>query len=161
VYVSSSHQFRDFTFDGLTYRYIASKTNEGVFSYSTNRGVRVTNLERTVIDCFKDINKAGGLEEVLQCLRLISFLDSEKLKKYLQLYNIQVLFQKTGYILENFKEALKLPNSFFDFCRSNIEKSTRYLGDSDDKNLIYNPTWRLYVPEDLMSFMEQGGQEFV
>ena len=161
VYVSSGYQFRDFTFDGLTYRYIASKTNEGITTYNTNRGVRVTDLERTVVDCLKDIDKAGGLEEVLQCLRLITFLDSDKLKKYLQLYNIQVLFQKAGYILEHFKEAVKLSDGFFDFCRSNINKSVRYFGNPDDKGLIYNPTWRLYVPKDLMNFMEQGGEELV
>jgi len=161
VYVSSGYQFRDFTFDGLTYRYVASKIGEGVNTFKTNRGVRVTDLERTVIDCLKDIDKAGGLEEVLQCLRLITFLDSEKLKKYLQLYNVQVLFQKAGYLLEHFKEALKLPNGFFDFCRSNLNKSIRYLGDPDDKNLIYNPIWRLYAPKDLMNFMEQGGDVFV
>lgn len=161
VYVSTAFEFKPFEFGGVTYRYCASKGNEGVLTYTTNRNVRVTDLERTVIDCIKDLDKAGGLEELLQCLRLITYLDSEKLMKYLKIYDIQFLYQKAGYILEHFQDELKLPGSFFEFCRQNIVKSKRYLGDKDDKNLVYNSKWRLLVPENLLEFMEQGGDVIV
>ena len=161
IYVSTGFEFKPFEFGGIVYRYCASKGADGVSAYPTNRNLLVTDLERTVIDCIKDLDKAGGLEELLQCLRLITFLDSEKLMKYLKMYNIQFLYQKTGYILECFQEELKLPDSFFKFCQQNIVKSKRYLTDKDDKGLVYNSKWRLFVPENLMGFMEQGGGELV
>lgn len=161
VYVSSRSVFKPFEFDGMTYRYAPSKTEEGVETYTTNRGVRVTNLERTVIDCIKDLDKAGGLEELLQCLRLITFLDSEKLIKYLKIYDIQFLYQKAGCILEHFKGTLQLGDSFFEFCQKNIFKSKRYLTYKDDNNLVYNSKWRLFVPENLFAFTETGGDELV
>ena len=161
VYVSSSAVFKPFEFDGIKYQYTASKINEGIETYNTNRGVRVTNLERTIIDCIKDLDKVGGLEELLQSLRLITYLDPEKLMKYLQLYNIQFLYQKTGYILEHFKKELKLQDSFINFCHNNINKSKRYLGDKNDKNLVYNSKWRIFVNKNLFEFMEQGEEEFV
>jgi predicted transcriptional regulator of viral defense system len=161
IYVSSSRPFKDFQFDGLIYRYVASKTTEGIITYPTNRGVRVTDLERTVIDCIKNIDKSGGLEEILQCLQVITFLDCHKLQAYLQLYNIQMLYQKTGYILEHFKESLQLTDDFFEFCRGQIRQSKRYLGDKEERSLIYNPTWRLYVPKNLMGLLSQGEEELV
>lgn len=161
IYVSSGSVFKPFKYDGITYRYVASKFEDGVVTYNTNRGVRVTNLERTVIDCIKDLGKAGGIEELLQCLRLITFLDSEKMIQYLKLYNIQFLYQKAGFLLKHFQDELKLPYSFFDFCHKNIVKSKRYLTDKDEKDLIYNSEWRLFVPENLMTFMEQGSDELV
>lgn len=156
IYVSSDFEFKPFEFGGITYRYCASKTTEGVEIYTTNRNVRVTDLERTIIDCIKDLDKTGGLEELLQCIRLIPYLDSDKILNYMKTYNIQFLYQKTGYILEHFKEELKLPESFFEFCLYNIIKSKRYLGDSQDKNLVYNSKWRMFVPPNLLSCFEQG-----
>ncbi len=161
IYVSSPNVFKPFEFDDITYRYVASKSMEGVETYNTNRGVRVTNLERTVIDCLKDLDKAGGLEELLQCLRLITYMDSDKLIKYLKIYNIQFLYQKAGYILEQFKDDLKLTEKLFDVCRDNVFKSKRYLNGTDEKDLVYNAKWRLLVPKNLLEFMEQGGQELV
>jgi len=161
IYVSSRSAFKTFEFGGMTYRYVASRTEEGVETYNTNRGVHVTNLERTVVDCIKDLDKAGGLEELLQCLRLITFLDNEKLMKYLKIYDIQFLYQKAGYILEHFKEDLQLRDNFFEFCQKNILKSKRYLTCKDDNNLVYNSKWRLFVPENLFEFTEPGGDELV
>lgn len=161
VFVSSSTQFKSFDFNGIRYRYGASKGNKGVESITTNRNLRVTDVERTVIDCIKDIEKAGGLEELLQCIRLITYLDSKKLEKYLLMYNIQFVYQKTGYILYHFKEQLKLSQDFFEFCLDRINKSKRYLVDMDEKGLVYNSKWRLYVPKNLMSFLEQGSDYLV
>ncbi len=161
VYISSNFVFKSFDFDGLTYRYVASKSKEGVETYATNRGVCVTNIERTVIDCIKDLSLAGGIEELLQCLSLITFLDSKKLIEYLKIYNIQFLYQKAGYILEHFKEEIKIEDSFFELCKSNIIKSKRYLTFKGDNNLVYSSKWRLFIPENLFSFMEQGGNELV
>jgi predicted transcriptional regulator of viral defense system len=161
VYVSSNLVFKPFEFDGISYKYSKSKTMEGVETYATNRGLRVTNLERTIIDCLNELDKAGGLEELLRNLSVITFLDAEKLMKYLKLYDIQFLFQKTGYILEYFRKELKLPDSFIDFCHDNIGKSKRYFGEKSDKDLVYNSKWRIFVNKNLFELMEQGGNELV
>ena len=161
VFVSTVYEFKDFEFGGVVYRCTTSKIPEGVVTYATNRGIRVTDLERTVIDCIKDIDKAGGLEELLQCLKLVTFLDSEKLERYLGIYNIQFLYQKTGFIMEHFQKEFKLPESFFELCKSKIVKSKRYLEGKDGKDLVYSAKWRLLVPRNLMGFVDQGGSEFV
>jgi predicted transcriptional regulator of viral defense system len=69
------------------------------------RRVRVTNLERTVIGSIKGFERIGGLEELLNSLSIIPYLDETKLKTYLNAYREQGLFQRTGYLLENFGEG--------------------------------------------------------
>lgn len=161
VTVSSPTRFNPFEFNGIKYQFVMSKLDIGVDTYSTNRGVNVTNLERTVIDCIHDISRAGGLEELLDSLRVVTYLDEEKLLLCLKGYDIQVLYQKTGFLLEQFKKELQLSERFFDFCQSQLRQSKRYLTEQRDSNLGYNSKWRLYVPNGLFDYLEQGGIEFV
>ena len=65
VYVASETSFREFEFDGYTYRYVASKDMEGVETPALSGGIRITNRERTLVDCVKDMDKIAGIEEVI------------------------------------------------------------------------------------------------
>jgi predicted transcriptional regulator of viral defense system len=160
VYVSSETKFNAFEFNGLTYRYQMSHISDGIVKKPD--GTCVTNLERTVIDSINDFEKIGGLEELLRSLEMMPYTDETKLLYYLKSYNKQILFQKTGYILEHFKDSLKITDTFFKACEAEISKSVRYLYHSLEKEKsIYNKKWRLFVPEQLLSLTSEGGNEFV
>jgi predicted transcriptional regulator of viral defense system len=161
VYVSSESKFRDFEFEGVRYKYVASKQKNGVVEPSNTEGVRVTDPERTVIDNIKDYEKIGGLEELLSCLERVNYLNEEKLMQYLDGYGLQVLYQKTGLILERFMRELQLSKQFFDYCKKKIGKSTRYLVKEPSINYHYNSDWKLVIPEGLLEMTKQGGDEFV
>jgi len=162
IYVSSKNRFSDFEFEGISYKCVLAKIDEGVAEPKNCDGTRVTELERTVIDSIKDFEKIGGLEELLRCLDLVTYLDEEKLIKYLDLYNLQVLYQKTGYILEHFKESIKLSAGFFEVCKGKVGKSTRYLYTGvENDDAIYNSQWQLIVPKALLEVTKKGGGELV
>lgn len=161
VYVSSNSHFRDFEFNGFLYKFVQSKFSNGVISPKNTEGVRITDIERTVVDSIKDFDKIGGLEELLSCIEILTFLDSQKLLQYLYLYDLQVLYQKSGYILEHFKDSLKLPESFFEICKSKVGKSIRYLSSSITTDTAFNKEWKLVVPQNLFDLNEQGGDELV
>jgi predicted transcriptional regulator of viral defense system len=158
IYVSSSKRFADFEFEGITYKYIPSKFDLGVISPRNTKGIRITSLERTVVDSIKDFERIGGLEELLNCITSIPFLDENQLIKYLSSYGMQFLYQKTGFILEHYKDQLHLSEKFIDYCKSKIGKSTRYLIKESTK---YNSQWKLVVPEDVFQMLEQGGMPLV
>ncbi len=161
VYISSETRFSEFTFEGIRYKYVASKLNTGIVKPKNTEGVRVTDLERTVIDSIKDFEKIGGFEELLNCLEAVPYLDENKLKKYLEGYDLQALYQKTGFLLEHYMQEMQLSEEFIDYCKSKIGKSTRYLlKESSDEN-FYNNEWKLIVPENLFHLTEQGGEELV
>jgi predicted transcriptional regulator of viral defense system len=152
VEVSSKTPFATFYFDGLTYMYIASRIKEGIITRAD--GVRVTDIERTVLDGIHDAEKVAGLEELLRCIELIPSIREDMLLVYLAAYGKQILYQKTGYILRHFKDKFNLSESFFNECAAHIGKSTRYLtGNSEG---IYNGEWRLMVPADLMKITNKG-----
>ena len=47
----------------------------GVVEARNITGVRITDLERTVIDSIRDFEKIGGFEEFLNCLEGVHYLD--------------------------------------------------------------------------------------
>lgn len=158
VYVSSSSKFNDFEFDGKQYKRIVSKTNEGV---KTIGKVRVTDIERTVVDSIKDFSKIGGLEELLRCLAMVTYVSEEKLKRYLQIYDSCILWQKSGYILSHYPN-MKMSKEFIEFCRRNGGKSVRYLYEElKFEDPIYLKEWGLFVPKDMMKLVDEGGEALV
>lgn len=59
VYVSSSTVFRSFEFDGLIYKFLQSRIDDGIVNAVD--GVKVTDLERTVIDSINDFEKVNSM----------------------------------------------------------------------------------------------------
>ena len=160
LYVSSNEAFRNFDYDGISYIYCPSKSDAGVVRPVTDSYVRVTDLERTVIDCIDRIDLSGGLEELVQCFTIITYINERKLLDYLNGFNKQFLFQKAGFILAYFQNEMKLSDAFFSLCQSKIGKSTRYLTDTGESD-TYFKEWKLCAPENILSFLEQGGTEHV
>lgn len=155
IYVSTAIRFNDFEFDGKTYVYVASRSNAGIESPTPR--LRVTGLERTIIDSIKDFSKIGGLEELLRCLQMVTYVSESKLLEVLASYGNQFLYQKTGYILSHYQKPMKLSDSLFAACQEKINKSTRYLyGGIQFEDPKFSKEWRLFVPNDLMKLIDEG-----
>ena len=151
LYVSSEERFNNFEYEGISYTYCQSGISPGVVNPPFDSMVKVTDLERTVIDCIDDINRSGGLEELVMCFSLITYIKEEQLLTYLDLYRKQFLFQKAGFILSFFQKEMKLSDDFFKECRRKIGKSIRYLTETSNSG-IYHKEWKLYAPENILSY---------
>jgi predicted transcriptional regulator of viral defense system len=156
VSVITSYAFRPFEFEGITYIRRQGKIGEGIMIPLMNSMVRVTDLERTVVDCIDRIKYAGGIEELLNNLSAITYIDESKLLDYLKAYQKASLYQKTGYLLSMFKKQMHLSAGFFRLCKAHIGKSTRYLTDSS-KDSFYDAEWKLCVPMEMSTYLEKGG----
>ena len=160
LYVSSNEVFRNFDYDGISYIFCQSKSDIGIVSPVTDSFVRVTDLERTVLDCINRIDLSGGLEEMVNCFAIITYINERKLLDYLNCFDKQFLYQKTGFILGYFQKEMKLSNIFFEHCKSKIGNSTRYLTNTQESN-TYFKKWKLCAPQNILSFLEQGENEHV
>lgn len=158
IYVSSSTKFRDFEFDGKHYTRVLSKTNEGI---QKNGKVRVTDIERTIVDSIKDFSKIGGLEELLRCLAMVTYASEDKLIRYLNIYDNQFLWQKTGYILSCYP-SMKLSDPFFEICKASSKKSVRYLYEELKFECpVFSKEWNLYIPDNIGKLTDEGGGALV
>ena len=113
-------------------------------------GIKVTDKERTIADCLKDMDKIAGPEEVRANISSMSYIDEQKLLEYLSLYDNQFLYQKAGFLLWDCRETLGLTDGFFDICREHIGKSKRYL-TKDNCQVKYIDEWRLMVPVNILN----------
>lgn len=145
VYVSSKNRFENFEFEGYDYTFVNSKYNFGI----TEKGkVRVTDKERTVIDCIDKTELAGGDEELFLCLELMGRLDGNKILEYLKQYNSQKLYAKVGFMLELLNDGFGIDDKVIEECRKNINKGTYYFDDETKRNKNkYISKWNLIVPE--------------
>lgn len=155
VYVSSETEFKNFSFDGYTYRYIRPRIKEGISEPSFSGGIIITDLERTLLDSINDMDKIAGIEEVISNIESLNTINENKLVQYLSLYRNQFLYQKTGYLLSVFYKQQKLSNSFYDLCREKAGKSTRYIS-SDYMEGTFDSQWNLIIP-DMVYIGKNGG----
>jgi len=99
MYVSSESRFSEFEFEGITYKYVASKSQNGVIMPKNTQGIRVTTIERTIVDSIKDFEKIGGIEELLNCIESVPYMNEYEIIRFLDVYRLQYLYQKTGFLL--------------------------------------------------------------
>jgi len=146
VYVGSKSRFNHFEFQGVNYKYAAPKINKGVISATNTENIRLTDIERTIIDSIYQMNKITGYEELLNAIEATHHLNEEKLLVYLQEYDIQALYQKSGYILEKYQEKFNFSDQFFETCKSKIKHSVVYLVDGSNGDSKFNKTWQVMEP---------------
>lgn len=142
-FVMTNTRFREFNFGGIDYKRIGNKFNEGITNL--NPFIRITDLERSLVDVIKNLDKIISLEEIYNVASIIPSINEKKLKLYLDKYDIQFLYQKTGYILESYKEELNISDDFFCYLKTKI-KTKRYLV-KNESNVTYNQKWMLIVPK--------------
>ena len=160
VTVTSESRFNPFAFGGYRYRRFAPSIAVGIQNNSSR--VSVTDLERTVLDGINDFEKDMGFEELIQCIKAVPMLNEQILVKYLDAYETQFLYQKTGFIMEHFREDFEISDCFLEHCRQNAGLSSRYLlNDWRGKKADYFPKWRLTTPENVWKMAEGGFEDAV
>ncbi|MCD8295585.1 MAG: hypothetical protein LUE27_10145 [Clostridia bacterium] len=112
--------------------------------------VRVTDLERTVVDCMDRVDLAGGMEELRMALRGISFCNEEKLLKYLQMYNKKILYKKAGFLFSRIKPVY-LSQHFYDVCKEHMSSrrdDIRGFKGAPYRDGEWNEEWRVYAANE-------------
>lgn len=152
IFVTTKTKFEPFTFENISYQCFINTFTEGIDSQGKH--IRVTTLERTLVDAINNLEKIAGLEELLYNLQGINNLDFGKIQKFLDYYNKQFLFQKVGFFLDLFQSQFSTPQNFITFCLKRIGKSIRYLEINRSFDILeYNNKWQLYVPKNIRNYL--------
>ena len=153
--VGSKRKFNDFSFDDVDYTRQAVKDYTQVI-YIVTAGVRVATLERAVVDCIDNIDLGGGIDELLNALEQIRVLDENRLAEILHAYNKVILYQKVGFILEQYKDKYMLSDKFFADCKSRLTNQIKYFLNDEYSDIAYNSDWQLMAPKNLKSRISGG-----
>jgi len=151
VYVSSASHFNSFEFDGIRYQYVKSTGDFGVYEPIHSKKIKVTDIERTIIDAIHHIEKISSLDELLNNMELITEINEQKVLLYLKHYNTQSLYQKVGFILSLHQSRLNISSEFFEKLDQHIKKSVRYLNSESEYKGKYLSKFQLVVPSWILN----------
>jgi len=107
--------------------------------------VRVTSLERTVVDVLDRPGLAGGPDEVWRSCRHVTALDLRALEEYVVLLGRPGLTARVGWFLETRTEDLAVPLKLLDRLRGRIPRSPVAVDRAPLSRLVSG--WNLRVPE--------------
>lgn len=108
--------------------------------------VRVTNLERTMVDVLDRPHLAGGWEEIWRSLASVEFFDLDAVVAYALLLDNATTIAKVGFFLEQHMESLMVTESHLDPLRRRRPRAPHYLSRADRSPGKLVAGWNLVVP---------------
>ena len=112
--------------------------------------VKVTNLERSLVDVLDRPNLSGSWEEIWRSLESIEFLDLDMVLGYVTALENATTAAKVGFYLEQHREALMVSDEYIKRIKNLCPKSPHYMDRDyqDDGQLLAD--WNLIVPADVL-----------
>ncbi len=110
--------------------------------------VRVTTIERTVVDVLDRFDLAGGPHEAWRSLAAVRALDPVDLEAYVRTLGSATLAAKAGYYLESRQEDLVIPAPTLERLEAASPRVPVYMDRALRGRVVRR--WSLIVPEDLL-----------
>jgi predicted transcriptional regulator of viral defense system len=160
VYLSA-HRARSIVFKGFFLRQVnfpssLIRTHDEHFDIVTqerqNTKVRVTSLERTLVDVLDRPDQSGGWEEVWRSLEAIEYFETDRIIEYVIKLDNSTTAAKVGYFLEQHKNSLMIKDSDLAALEPYRPKRPHYFQranrSSGDK---FVARWNLVVPAEIVN----------
>jgi predicted transcriptional regulator of viral defense system len=148
-------EFRGNTFRGAAFpRSLLEKSQECFGVESAERAgleVRVTSLERTLVDVLDRPAISGGWEEIWRSLESVEYFDLEQVTEYVLLLGNATTVAKVGFYLEQHAEQLMVEEHLLSRLRAHIPRTAHYLDRSTREPARLAETWNLIVPERILN----------
>ena len=123
----------------------------GVSRYKRSGGeLRVSNLERTLVDVLDRPQLSGSWEEIWRSLASIEFLDIEQVIDYVLILANATTAAKVGFFLEQHREDLMVDESHLKPLRALRPHQPHYLSRSRRKHGLLMKKWNLMVPDQIL-----------
>jgi len=111
--------------------------------------VRVTTLERTLVDVLDVPGKAGGWEEVWRSLEMVEFFDLDAVTSYAAKLGSALTAARVGFFLEQHRDGLMVEDKHLDQLRRLRPRQPRYLDVRRTPGKLV-ASWNLIVPDDVL-----------
>ena len=112
--------------------------------------VRVTSLERTLVDLLDRPDLGGGWEEIWRSLESVEFFDLDQVVRYALLLDNATTAAKVGFFLEQHREALMVEEAHLRPLRRRRPKQPHYLARGGRASGKLVADWNLIVPDEVL-----------
>ncbi len=109
--------------------------------------IRVTSLERTLVDLFDKPDLGGGWEEIWRSLESVEFYNINEIVEYALLLDKASTIAEVGYFLERNEERLFVNKSDLQALKIEIPKQPHYMDKKLKGSLVKQ--WNLIVPDKI------------
>jgi len=146
--------FRDLEFIPLqappTLRHLPS-LGAGVVERRHSGGVvRITTLERTLVDVLEAPLRSGGWEEVWRSLEMVEFFDLDAVIDCVSQLASSLTAARVGFFLEQHSEELMVEDEHIDALRRLAPAAPRYLDNRREPGQLVS-AWNLIVPHRILA----------
>lgn len=158
VTFATQESTRPFHFGGMAYVPVklpaaavaSGQAAAGVVQMAHGGGlVRVTTLERAMVDVLHAPQLAGGWEEIWRSLETVEFFDLDAVLSYTLALNTALTVARVGLFLEQHRGTLYVEDRHLDVLAAHRPSQNRYLDASREQGRLV-PRWRLIVPERVL-----------
>ncbi|MCW5589320.1 MAG: hypothetical protein KIT27_06605 [Legionellales bacterium] len=153
--------FHDHTFQGVAFpKILITHQQENVATDTvTRQGVklRITSLERTIVDVLDKPELGGGWEDILASFEMVGVLNIQKLIDYALLLNNATLISKVGFFLEKYQKNWGVSEQQLNLLMKYLPKSKHYLIRNKRGSGKYFSRWKLVIPNRIL---RHHGEEF-
>jgi len=113
--------------------------------------LRVTSLERTLVDVLDRPELTGSWEEIWRSLESVEFFDIDQVVEYVLLLENATTAAKVGFFLEQHKETLMVDDFHLKHLRKLCPQRPHYLmrGKRQGGRLVKG--WNLMVPDEILN----------
>lgn len=112
--------------------------------------VRVTTLERTLVDVLDAPHRCGGWEEVWRSLQMVEFFDLDAVIHYTTKLRSALTAARVGFFLEQHRVQLMVEDLHLEALRALAPSQPRYLDARRESGKLVSG-WNLVVPERILT----------
>lgn len=129
--VARPAQFRSYRFRSVSFPRSLRRKKHIVFGVADSEtagvNIRVTSLERTLVDVLDRPDLGGGWEEIWRSLESVEFFNLETIIAYALILGNATMIAKVGFYLDQHRKALMVEDRHLDRLKSHRPKNPHYL----------------------------------
>lgn len=113
--------------------------------------LRVTSLERTLVDVLNRPDLSGSWEEIWRSLESVEFFDLDQVTAYALLLENATTAAKVGFFLDQHKEALMVEDVHLEPLKEMRPRQPHYFVRGKRENCRWVREWNLMIPVDILT----------
>jgi len=143
IFIQTTQLKKEVEFAGTTYQFVKIQANKKkgiIFNGYGNYKYPITDIEKTIVDCFDLPQYSGGFAELIRAFYNAK-LDTKKLIDYCNSVDNIAVIKRLGFLIELFEK--KNLSSFVKFARSKVNRSYNLFDVFGENTGEINNDWHL------------------